>query len=102
MYVSHLLHLSLFPIIVPSQDKNLKITIEASNIANLGTDLEKQVRLEAARHEPAWQKAGKIPGLEIWRIEKFTVQPWPVPEYGKFYNGDSYIVLRVSESEWRK
>jgi hypothetical protein len=82
-------------VITKIQDKNLKISIEASNIANLGTDLEKEVRREAARHEPAWQNAGKKPGLEIWRIEKFTVKAWPEPEYGKFYNGDSYIVLHV-------
>jgi len=76
-------------------DSGLKISIEASNIANLGTYLEKQVRLEAARHEPAWQNAGKKPGLEIWRIEKFHVKAWPLDEYGKFYNGDSYIVLHT-------
>eukprot|EP00026_Physarum_polycephalum_P006563 Phypoly_transcript_06611.p1 GENE.Phypoly_transcript_06611~~Phypoly_transcript_06611.p1 ORF type:complete len:537 (+),score=113.66 Phypoly_transcript_06611:97-1707(+) len=79
----------------PAYDKNLKISIEASNIANLGTDLEKQVRLEAARHEAAWKSAGQKPGLEIWRIEKFTVKAWPVEEYGKFYNGDSYIILHT-------
>ncbi len=46
------------------QEKGLTISIESSNIANLGSDLEKQVRLEAARTEPAWKNAGKVPGNE--------------------------------------
>jgi hypothetical protein len=42
-----------------------------SNIANLGSDLEKKVREAAAQTEAAWKNAGKKVGLEIWRIEKF-------------------------------
>jgi len=34
-------------------------------------------------------------GLEIWRIEKFHVVPWPKKNYGEFYDGDSYIVLKT-------
>ncbi|OUM59153.1 hypothetical protein PIROE2DRAFT_47312 [Piromyces sp. E2] len=36
-----------------------------------------------------------ISGLSIWRIEKFKVVPWPKEDYGKFYSGDSYIVLNT-------
>ncbi|KAI5396725.1 Villin-2, variant 2 [Lathyrus oleraceus] len=36
-------------------------------------------------------------GTEIWRIENFQPVPLPKSEYGKFYMGDSYIVLQV----WR-
>jgi len=42
-----------------------------------------------------WGDAGKKAGLLIWRIEKFKVVPWPKEDYGKFYNGDSYIVLNT-------
>lgn len=42
-----------------------------------------------------WATAGKAAGLQIWRIENFAIQPWPKNEYGKFYNGDSYIVLHT-------
>lgn len=45
--------------------------IEDSNIANLGTELEKQVKLAAAKTEKAWTNAGKSVGLQVWRIEKF-------------------------------
>ena len=35
-------------------------------------------------------------GMEIWRIENF--QPVLVPEssHGKFFSGDSYIILKVN------
>jgi len=69
--------------------------IADSNIANLGTDLEKKVREAAAKKEPQWESAGKQPGLQIWRIEKFHVVPWHKEEYGTFYSGDSYIVLHT-------
>jgi gelsolin len=72
--------------------------IADSNIANLGTDLEKKVREAAAHKEPAWEHAGQHVGLEIWRIEKFQVKPWPKDQYGSFYSGDSYIVLNT----WKK
>jgi len=69
--------------------------ISESNIANLGSDLEKKVKLEAAQHEEAWKSIGKEPGLEIWRIEKFKVVPIPKNTYGQFHSGDSYIVLHT-------
>jgi hypothetical protein len=33
--------------------------------------------------------------LEIWRIEKLQAVPVPKESYGKFFTGDSYIVLKV-------
>lgn len=75
--------------------KPKKYNIEDSNIANLGSDLEKSVKKAAADKEPAWDNAGKKIGLEIWRIEKFKVVPVPKDTYGTFYSGDSYIILNT-------
>lgn len=66
-----------------------------SNMALFGSDTEKQVKKESAECEPAWQGSGQRPGLEIWRIVKFKVEKWPKEDYGKFYNGDSYIILNT-------
>jgi gelsolin len=75
--------------------KHKEYNIADSNIANLGSDLEKKVREAAAATEQAWQGVGKQVGLMIWRIEKFKVIAWPKDQYGSFYSGDSYIVLNT-------
>jgi len=59
----------------------------------LGSDLEKNVRLHAGDKEPAWDDAGKVPGLQLWRIEQFRVVSWTKP--GQFFDGDSYIILHT-------
>lgn len=35
-------------------------------------------------------------GLEIWRIENFCPVPVPSSSHGKFFTGDSYIILKVA------
>ena len=77
----------------------METKFEDSNIALLGSDFEKELRKERAEAEPEWQKAGLKEGLQIWRIEKFNVKPWPVEEYGNFYTGDSYIVLSTRKKK---
>eukprot|EP01117_Protostelium_nocturnum_P004442 TRINITY_DN15_c0_g3_i1.p1 TRINITY_DN15_c0_g3~~TRINITY_DN15_c0_g3_i1.p1 ORF type:complete len:367 (+),score=138.56 TRINITY_DN15_c0_g3_i1:73-1173(+) len=79
--------------------KQTKYNLADTNIANLGSDLEKKVREAAAKKEPAWAKAGSAPGLQIWRIEKFNVKAWPQSSYGSFYTGDSYILLNTYKKE---
>jgi len=75
--------------------KQKEYNLADSNIANLGSDLDKKIRQAAASTEKAWTNAGKEIGLQIWRIEKFTVQSVPRETYGTFYSGDSYIVLNT-------
>ncbi|XP_048739301.1 gelsolin-like protein 2 isoform X1 [Ostrea edulis] len=70
-----------------------------SNLALFGSDTEKQVKKESAESEPAWKGIGQKPGVQIWRIVKFKVASWPKEDYGKFYNGDSYIVLNTYKEE---
>ncbi|XP_038221359.1 gelsolin, cytoplasmic-like [Zerene cesonia] len=45
---------------------------------------------------PAFVDAGAEAGLEIWTIDKFEPVPIDRNKYGKFYNGDSYIVLKTT------
>ena len=70
-----------------------------SNVALIGSDLDRQVKKEAAKTEPAWKGAGDAVGIQVWRIEKFKVVGWPKEDYGSFYNGDSYIILNTYKEE---
>ncbi|KAB2046319.1 hypothetical protein ES319_D01G224900v1 [Gossypium barbadense] len=49
--------------------------------------------------DPAFQGVGQKSGTEIWRIENFQPVPLPKSDYGKFYMGDSYIVLQTTPSK---
>lgn len=66
-----------------------------SNVALIGSDLDKRVKKESAATETAWKHAGEKLGLKIWRIENFKVVDWPEKQYGTFYSGDSYIILNT-------
>lgn len=66
-----------------------------SNLALFGSETERRVKKDSAKTEPAWQGAGTAVGLKIWRIVKFKVTDWPVEDYGKFFSGDSYIILNT-------
>lgn len=68
--------------------------VEDSNVAGLGSDLDKKCREAAAATESAWKEAGKVPGMQIWRIEKFKVKKSQTPP-GTFYSDDSYICLNT-------
>lgn len=49
--------------------------------------------------DPAFQGAGQRVGTEIWRIEDFQPVPLPKSDYGKFYSGDSYIILQTTSGK---
>ncbi|KAK6159054.1 hypothetical protein DH2020_006368 [Rehmannia glutinosa] len=46
--------------------------------------------------DPAFQGAGQKTGIEIWRIENFHPVPVPTSSHGKFFTGDSYIILKTT------
>ena len=66
-----------------------------SNVELIGSDIDHKVKYQSAASEPAWNdgQVGEAAGLYVWRIENFEVVPWPKEKYGKFHEGDSYIVL---------
>ncbi|GAM21112.1 hypothetical protein SAMD00019534_042870 [Acytostelium subglobosum LB1] len=78
--------------------KQPKLNIANTNIAMLGSDLDKKCRMDKAQLEAQWKTAGKKEGIQVWRIENFKVVPWPQDQYGKFFDGDSYIVLHSMKS----
>lgn len=70
--------------------------LEESNLAYIGSDEDKAAREAAASLEMKWEGAGKVPGVEIWRVENrrdeydnpvFGVELWPKHRHGEFYNG---------------
>jgi gelsolin len=75
--------------------KQKKYDVADSNIALLGSDIEKKVKEASAQSEKAWTGCGQKVGMEIWRIEKFKVVAVPKETYGTFYSGDSYILLNT-------
>jgi len=70
-----------------------KITWKESNLAMIGSDLDKKIKAAAAEGEEAWKVIGEAPGVKMWRVEKFKLVAWPESDYGCFYKGDSYVVL---------
>eukprot|EP00267_Zea_mays_P048300 XP_020400860.1 villin-4 [Zea mays] len=46
--------------------------------------------------DPAFHGAGQKDGLVVWRIENFKPVPVPTSSHGKFYMGDSYIILKTT------
>jgi gelsolin len=75
--------------------KQKEYKIADTNIALLGSDLEKKVKLASAETEKAWEGVGKAPGIHIWRIEKFKVVPVDRKTYGSFHTDDSYILINT-------
>lgn len=72
-------------------------SVEDSNMALVGSDIDHEARLAASKQEPAWEGCGEKAGIEIWRVEKMEIKKWPEEEYGNFYSGDSYIILNTRE-----
>ncbi|CAL9695864.1 unnamed protein product [Knipowitschia caucasica] len=46
--------------------------------------------------EQIFKGAGQKDGLQVWRIEKGSLNPVPKEQHGNFFSGDSYIVLHTA------
>ncbi|CAL8074688.1 unnamed protein product [Calicophoron daubneyi] len=87
---------------VPEETKNEgEIRWQDTNLALIGSDLDKEVRKDSALTESAWRPVLNIkePKLLVWRIEQFKVRPVNEQDYGQFFNGDSYIVLNIHKKD---
>ncbi|XP_063899283.1 gelsolin [Helicoverpa armigera] len=56
---------------------------------------DKDARSKARVHT-AFANAGRQAGVEVWRINAFEPVAVPPNDFGKFYKGDSYIVLKTT------
>jgi len=72
-----------------------KVNIADHNMYAFGGDLEHKIKHAASNAEAAWTNAGKADGLQIWRVHSFKLVDVPLNDHGKFYDGDSYIILRT-------
>uniref|UniRef100_A0A5K4E9E9 Putative gelsolin n=1 Tax=Schistosoma mansoni TaxID=6183 RepID=A0A5K4E9E9_SCHMA len=70
-----------------------------TNLALFGSDIERAVKKESAEKEPAWGPVRKItsPTLMVWRIKNFQLEVVRGEDIGKFFRGDSYIVLNIEK-----
>jgi len=68
-----------------------------TNMALFGSELEKRIKAASAGGERAWRGLGDKEELRIWRVEQFRVVSWPRRKFGKFHEGDSYIIFHARE-----
>lgn len=54
-----------------------------------------RLRDRTAPAEDFGPSPGATPGVEVWRVEQLKVVAVPKASHGKFYSGDSYIVLHT-------
>lgn len=83
--------------VAEDDDSKWKLT----NIGGIGSDEDKELREKAAESEVEFEGAGQQPGIEIWRVEKFT--PNKVEDVRaenlQLYSGDCYIVLKTTKRD---
>ncbi|XP_052746020.1 gelsolin [Bicyclus anynana] len=73
-----------------------RTTVRQQAITPHITSLTDKDARQKARVHPAFANAGTRAGLELWRIENFEPVPVSQADVGKFYKGDSYIVLKTT------
>ncbi|TGZ64642.1 hypothetical protein CRM22_006276 [Opisthorchis felineus] len=71
-----------------------------SNLALVGSDEDRSVKKKAAETEPAWKDVLSIDSTTtlVWRINQFKVEEVKKETFGKFFSGDSYIVLHTEKT----
>lgn len=81
---------------IPDDDKKWQLT----NIGGIGSDEDKELREKAAESEAEFDGAGEQPGLEMWRIEKFSPQRVDISSSKlSLFSGDCYIVLKTIQKD---
>ncbi|CEP17352.1 hypothetical protein [Parasitella parasitica] len=83
--------------------KNSTWKLDETNLANFGSELEREHRKAEGSLETAWNYEGSPIGQEsgmwIWRVQNFALVKVPESQHGQFYQGDSYIVLKSTKRD---
>jgi len=64
-----------------------------------GDDIDEYVRQLREKAQAFFEAAGKDP-LEVYRIEQFEPIKQATEFHGKFYDGDSYVVLKQNRANY--
>ncbi|XP_052748093.1 gelsolin-like [Galleria mellonella] len=100
MRVLHIVALAALTVAV-----NCRTTTRQQAIAPVSPQItsltDKDIKRKASVH-PAFANAGHQAGVEVWRIKDFNPEPVSQKDYGKFYKGDSYIVLKTTADKKNK
>lgn len=62
-------------------------------------ELDEQIKVLAAKAEEFMKSCGQEE-LEIYRIEKFVPTKVSPEFHGKFYSGDSYVIVKKNEKDY--
>jgi len=74
-------------------------TVRQQSVTGPITSLSDKDARSKARTHTAFANAGRQAGLEIWRIQSFEPIPVAAKDFGKFYKGDSYIILKTNKDK---
>ncbi|CAL8074700.1 unnamed protein product [Calicophoron daubneyi] len=68
-----------------------------SNLALFSSEKDREIKKGSADKEPAWDMVKKINSktLVVWRIKNFKLEEVSKEDFGKFFSGDSYLILSV-------
>ncbi|KAI8990918.1 hypothetical protein BDF20DRAFT_810651, partial [Mycotypha africana] len=77
--------------------------LDETNLANFGSELEREHRKAEGALETAWNyessPIGHQIGMWIWRVQNFNLIKVPEKQMGYFYDGDSYVILKTTKKE---
>ncbi|TPP65708.1 Severin [Fasciola gigantica] len=70
-----------------------------TNVALFGSDEDRAVKKGSAENEPAWAAVKSVDSktVMVWRVNKFKLETVKPQNHGRFFSGDSYVILKVDK-----
>jgi len=79
-----------------------RTTVRQQSVSGPITSLTDKDARTKARVHTAFANAGRQAGVEIWRIKSFEPVPVAQKEFGQFYKGDAYVLLKTNKDKKNK